>query len=121
MNINSTEDRYLDIIAGPSKDRLFDACKYSYDDETRVPVEFSIALAYTKPKKDPGALCLMKKVTDLTISGIEHEDGTGDSLNLHGYCEANLTPYDDVEGIKHYSFRAYYNAKRRTGFITFIP
>ena len=99
MNTNrkkiTLRDHY--IVNGPSRDTLFDACKYAYDNRTRILVTFGF-----------GAQMEMRGIL---ISGIEHEDGSGESLNIRGYCE--------VEG-DYYCFRAYYNARTRRGIMSFF-
>ena len=57
MDTKSTEKRLYDIVAGPSKAMLFDACKYAYAKTAKLPVDFTIAIRYTLPTKhNPKAL-----------------------------------------------------------------
>ncbi len=119
-SINVKEKTY-EIVNGPNKDTIFDACKYAYSLKTRIPLEFEVALGYTAPPSDSGAAYIPAKIKDLRISGIQHEDGSGESLNLLGYCQADLTPHRQTAVWSWYRFKAYYNTKRRTGHIVFLP
>ena len=115
MDTNKVVGAYK-IEDGPNRCTLFDSCKYSYDAYDKVQPRFLIALGYTdlphRPTAGVNAMCLK----DVHICSIEHEDGSGYSFNLKGYCladtrivlrkEANYTPY---------KFEAYYNARTRKG------
>ena len=124
MNAKKTEvrERVYDIVAGPGKDLLFDACKYAYSKNARIPVEFTVAIAYTMPPSDSGCAYILMALTGIRICGVEYEDGSGESFNLHGFCRADL---DSLSGskddavFKPYRFEAYYNTKRREGTISF--
>lgn len=117
MNTNTTE-RLYEIMNGPSRDTLFDACKYAYAKNGKVTIDFVVAVGYTMPEGHPGRAYIPMKLTDIVIAGIEHEDGSGESFNLHGYCRAALNiskPYTYT----YCRFRGYYNAKTRIGTISF--
>ncbi len=118
MNTNKTVT--YDIVAGPNKDALFDSCKYACSETSKVVVDFTVALGYTMPKNDPGCAYIKMPITDIKINGIEHEDGSGESFILHGYCRADLNCFtsNKVE-YKPYRFEAYYSSKRREGWISF--
>ena len=122
MNTKKTEtkEKYYDIVSGPNKDALFDACKYAYSKTAKLTVEFAVAIGYTMPKNDPGCAYIAMAITDIMIYGIEHEDGPGESFNLHGYCKADLNSLGGNNvTYKSYRFKAYYNSKNRKGCITF--
>ena len=110
MNTNKKEV-YYDIVNGPNKDVLFDACKYACVKNTFIPVSFDVALGYTMPKSDPGCTYIKMDLTQFKIMGIENEDGSGESFNLHGYVRSNGAQL---------RFKAYYNTKRRKGKIRFF-
>ena len=118
MNTNT-----FDIVKGPNKDILFDACKYAYNKLADITVKFTVAAGYTTKPDDPRCAYIPMTVTDVMICGIEHEDGSGESFNLHGYCNANLDSSGSTGGgnmiYKPYRFVAYYNTKKRKGSITF--
>jgi hypothetical protein len=118
MNTNKFEitKRSFGIKNGPSRDLLIDSLKYAYDKGKVLPVDFSIAVGYTTPLDDPGCAFVAMKIESLTITSLEHEDGSGYSFNLAGYCRATLSPWGEV---KPYKFKAYYNAKVREGRIEF--
>ena len=121
MNTKKNEtERTFDIVAGPNRDMLFDACKYAYDKMVRIPIDFVVAIGYTMPKHHPGCAYVPMYISDIKVVGIEHEDGSGESFNLHGYCKAD--PDSTVGNAKtctSYNFKAYYNTKSRSGCITF--
>ncbi|MBR2994827.1 hypothetical protein IKF32_02855 [Candidatus Saccharibacteria bacterium] len=105
----STERNYYDIIAGPGKDLLFDACKYAYTKDAKIPVDFAVV------KADQNLIF----VTDFVVNSIQYEDGSGCKFNLGGYCKANLGS-EPLEGEpKGFNFKAFYDTKKRTGFIIF--
>ena len=116
----STGRRY-DIVGGPSKDTIFDACKYAYSKTAKVEVNFSVAISYTAPKGDPECAYIPMSITDVRIVSIEHESGSGEHFNLGGYCKADLNNYGGVYATyKTYRFEAFYNSKTRTGTIGFF-
>ena len=94
--------RSYEITSGPSKDRIFDSCKYLVHGYTSVNVAFEVM----------GTVRLV--VCGVQILGIEHDenDSGGDSFNLKGV--ARLGREDEA-----LRFTAYYNAKSRKGSITF--
>lgn len=109
--MNTQDERSYEIVNGPNKDTLFDACKYAYG-KTKVIVNFSIVAGYT-PSSHTRIPMLLR---DITICGIEHEDGSGESFNLHGHCKVDGALSTRVRICR---FKAYYNARSRKGFITF--
>ena len=121
MNTKKNEnERSFDIVAGPNRDMLFDACKYAYSKSVRIPVDFTVAIGYTMPKHHPGCAYVPMFVSDIKIIGIEHEDGSGESFNLRGYCKADAdSTVGSAATCKLYNFKAYYNTKSRSGHIKF--
>lgn len=91
--------RGFNIIAGPGRDLLFDACKYAYDKKANIEVRFTVE-----------SNCGMA-LSDVKISSISHEDGSGESFNLEGFCW--------IMAGRCSHFKAYYNTKNRTGYIQF--
>lgn len=120
MNTKRTE-RIFDIVNGPSISLLFDACKYAYDRVITIPVNFTVVLAYIAPKDNPSRAYIAMPISDIVIAGIEHEDGSGSSFNLYGYCKANLDTIDMKMARTPYKFEAYYNVRSRKGTIIFLP
>ena len=119
MNAKNQEKCY-DIVAGPNKDALFDACKYAYSKTAKLTVDFTVVIGYTMPKENPGCAYIAMAITDIRITGIEHEDGSGESFNLHGYCRADLNSFGGNNiAYEPYEFKAYYNSKNRHGRISF--
>ena len=119
--MNTTQkEKYFDIVNGPNRDAIFDACKYAYDENSYVNVRFEIAMGYTMPKSDPSCGYIPMETDCVKITSVEQEDGSGESFNLKGNCIAKIkrlsggiTVYDS------YDFVAYYNTKRRNGTIRF--
>lgn len=118
MNTSIAERAY-EIMNGPSRDTLFDSCKYAYAGNAKVAVDFVVAIGYTMPKGHPGRAYIPMKLTDIVITSIEHEDGSGESFNLRGYCRADLIIRAGSTTYSNYHFRGYYNTKNRTGTISF--
>ena len=108
----------FNISGGPSRDRIFDACKYVYD-KIRIDLDFKVILGYSTPKDDPCCAALEVPVKDFRIHKIMHEDGSGESFMLSGRCKADLDPcMPIIKKYKEYGFSAWYNSKRRTGWIS---
>ena len=116
VRMNTNKERSFEIVSGPNKDTLFDACKYAYSKNSKIAVEFGVALGYTMPRDHPGCAYFPMNMRGVVISSIEHEDGSGESFNLQGYCRASL---DINQNLKAYRFEAYYNTKKRSGTICF--
>lgn len=110
MNTNQKE-KYYDIVNGPNKDTLFDACKYACVKGANIPISFDVAASYTMPKGHPGCAYVKMPTSDFKIIGIDNEDSSGESFNIRGYAKK--------EGI-HFRFKGYYNTKRREGTISFF-
>ena len=114
MNTKGIKERSYEIVNGPNKDTLFDACKYAYSKTVKFAIGFGVAAGYTMPRNHPGCAYVPMDMSNVTICGIEHEDGSGESLIIHGFCKAALHGSSES-----YRFKAYYNAKNRTGTIVF--
>lgn len=112
------------IIDGPSKSVLFDACLYSYSKDTKIAVNFTIPQAYSNHGSNNATkLYLPLPVINIKITGIEHEDGSGESFLLKGYCDVDkdhLLRGDNTYRYRYSRFSAYYNAKSRKGTFTLI-
>ena len=111
MNTNQKKENYYDIVNGPNKDALFDACKYACVKDVSIPISFDVTAGYTMPKDHPGCAYIIMPTSDFRIISIENEDGSGESFNLHGYVKRS--------GIQC-RFKAYYNTKHRKGSISFF-
>ena len=116
MNTN----RNYEIVNGPNKDAIFDACKYAYSENAKLDISFEIAIGYTAPKDDPGCAYVPMAIKDIKITSIKHEDGSGESFNLEGYCKADLSNFGgSVVTYTDYKLKAYYNTKHREGSVKF--
>ena len=109
------DTKYYDIVNGPGRDALFDACKYAYSKESDVKVDFTVAAGYTASVGSPYAAYKPMSVGDVVICGITHEDGSGRKFILDGYCSANV----ESSIYKTHRFVAYYDTKKRSGKINF--
>lgn len=106
-----------DITGGPSRDRLFDSCKYAQDSSSMVGLDFQVVEFYIGlPSR--GAITEYKQLDmrEVRITGIEHEDGSGFKFNIKGRCLARFRT--DVMLIP-YRFTAFYNTNSREGTISF--
>jgi len=91
------KQRYT-ITDGPTVDRIWDAAKYSADKmNATVPVRFTTDIRFTNAT---GPWLVLTP----HITGVEHEDGSGDSLIISGYLNASR-------------FTGYYKGRNRSGFI----
>lgn len=120
MDTKNKKRRQFEIIDGPNKDALFDACKYAYNSDSTIAIDFTVAIGYTMPKSHPDCACVPMSITDVRIVGIEHEDGSGESFNLEGYCKADPDSSGRINPTASYKFTAYYDARKRRGGITLI-
>ena len=108
------DTKFYDIVKGPSKDALFDACKYAYG-KNSIYVDFTVAAGYTASMSSHQAAYKPMAVDNIVICSIGHEDGSGESFILQGYCNANV----DSLIYKSHRFVAHYNTKKRRGKISF--
>lgn len=120
MNTNQkVESVTHGIVNGPSADRLFNHCRYAYDAKVKIPIHFGIIVGYSLPENNPGCAALGAHSCDLLLTSIEHEDGSGNSFNIGGYCKGfRVGPCDEPEYVG-YMVKIYYNSKTRKGQITF--
>ena len=124
MNLTSKSvTNHYEIFSGPSKSALFDACMYAYSKDAKIAVNFGISQGYSNHGDDAIKLHLMMQITDTVITGIQHEDGSGESFNLEGYCKVDIDYHIRNDGVCRYQYRrftAYYNSKSRKGTFTLI-
>ena len=114
--------RYFSIVDGPSKDRIFDACRYAHDKGTKISLSFKVALSYTSPGSEPfqalGKMIPMQ-IEDVCIEGIRHENKISDVLIISGSCNADLEKYGRNAHPTEHVFEAYYKTSNREGTIVF--
>ncbi len=110
-----TNSKSFDIINGPGRDVLFDAFKYAYDKNSVISTSFTVALSGIKTRSGE---CFQIKTKDYKITSIEHEDGSGQSFNIRGYCSADIRLGAKEQIYEWYKFTAYYNARTRMGYIS---
>ena len=117
----NTPSKSYSIVGGPSKDLLFDACKYAHSENVGVQLDFHVALGFTAPPSDPRCAYIKMALKDVVVTGISHEDGSGESFIIEGHCDADLHSFGIAEYVyEHYRFKAYYNTHRRKGTFTII-
>lgn len=123
MNTSKSVTNCFSIINGPSKSVLFDSCQYAYSKDVKVHINFAIPQGYSNHSNDATKLYLPMQITDLVITGIQHEDGSGESFNLEGYCKVDIDYHIRNDGVCRYQYRrftAYYNSKSRKGTFTLV-
>ena len=114
--MDTSKSKVFDILDGPDTLLLVNAFRYAFV-PSLYPVEFKIAVGYTTRDDVAGFAYFPMDADSFQILGIEHEDGSGHSFNLHGTCKASLilTGRDK----KSRRFKAYYNTVSRKGTISF--
>ena len=120
MNTNARIDSRVvsrSIVGGPNRGTLFDACQYAYSRSGKIEVYFGIVAFLPMPNQPNRAVSV--PVKDMRIVRIEHEDGSGESFNLSGYCQADLSTSANTEAFESYRFEAYYSTRTRKGIIDF--
>lgn len=90
------------IINGPSRDRLFDVCKYTYDQDAFITAMFELK-GETK-----------REVEITSINTLQHESGNGESFNIEGIVNV---PWLNKTCER---FSAYYDSKSRNGHLKII-
>lgn len=111
----------FDIVDGPNRELLVDAFKYAYDENIRMPLRFSIVLS--QHRNENSNVYISAKTKAWRITSLQHEDGSGQSFNIEGFCKAYLLPaYPTFGEIAYlsYRFKAYYSTKTRRGQIEMI-
>ena len=97
MSTTNTEKKFV-IISGPNVDRIWDAAKYACDHRgARISTEFT---GYYE-SQGSGAI----QQVFISINGVQHEDGSGDSLIIKGYFNGQY-------------FTGYYKGRDRRGWVT---
>ena len=104
--MTTNQQQYITITAGPSRDELIDAFKYSFSGVDQIAkVEFTgILVTEVNGVRESGR---RGKFTAY-IRGMEHESG-GDTRSFNLRVQTELTP------ITGRLVRMYYNAKDREG------
>lgn len=103
---------HFNIINGPSSSRLIDALEYAYNKENPHQVIFSMKEHdESQPEKD--GILEQRKVT---VTAIEHEDGSGNSFLFKGHMGILPLPYTGRFSTL-YKISGWYNAKTHKGYI----
>lgn len=128
MSTNSFDGRNSDkriervehflIMGGPCKDRIFDACKYAFEN-IAIDLDFRIVPSSQVFKEDnPEYPVLVVPVKNIRITSIQYENNSSDNeLLLSGYCNAALDPLMQQKKCK---FSAYYDCGNGTGWINIM-
>ena len=93
----------VNISGGPNKDALFDSCKYACHGQSKIPLSFGAYVDGTS---------VVKTLNNVTITAIEHENGSGESFILRGFVKVFVHAFG---GEGTYPFEGYYNARTRKG------
>ncbi len=112
----NAEGKLYDIIDGPSKSTIFDSCRFVCEKYVDFRVQFGMISREEGSDSESGYVTIPNK--DVKIMGIQHEDGSGESFNLEGYCFADLE-HNATPNYKMYRFGAYFNTQKRIGTIWF--
>ena len=107
----------FDILNGPSRGQIFDACQYGCDKNSHINLDFSVMEGYSDSPSNPGALTFLFKIEDLAVTGIKHEDESGHNFIIEGFCKIDLS--HRKWGMTRNHFKAFYNTKTRTGKMEF--
>lgn len=131
----------FNIIGGPSRDRIFDACKYAYDND-RISIDFKIVVFETESGCDLFNPVLLH-MADVVIDSIEHKNRSKSDFILGGKCKADLgfdlngknpdayyirtslnnygrIPHPEIRDYwREYEFEIKYDTNSRRGKITF--
>ena len=140
MSTSKQKEWTFNIVDGPGRERVFDACEHAYDKGYKIEVEFKIVFDSTDGCDMTNAFTLY--MSDFKLNRIGHNDNSGYSFILGGWCKADLgfddnnprfyrmrTYYHENSRLPHpeiddylqpYSFEAHYNAKTRRGRISFL-
>ena len=117
----SLSERKFEILYGPNRDLLFDACKYAFCGRVVIPIDFSVATGYTAPPNKSGSAYIPAKFKTICLESITHESDTGYVFCLKGTCEADIHPGDwNHLQYKGYAFEAHYDTQSRKGTIQFF-
>ena len=106
MNTKATEEKSVcnfGVLAGPSRDFLFDACKYACSG-FGPKIDFSAENII-----DDDIRARVRIIVDCLLM-IEHEDGSGEKFLLRGYCRIGTNPAEESK-----RFEGFYDSRRRRG------
>lgn len=92
---------YFEIVNGPSKEELFNACMHYADDNADTANIFDILVS-------PDTKATHKS---LAVDSITHEDGSGESFVLRGDCSIDNS---------FHRFKGYYRTDTRKGFLNIL-
>ena len=90
------------ITDGPAAHDIWDHAKHSQNEAVSIPLRFTTDHRLAGPIETSAWLCLTPR-----ISGVQHEDGSGQSLIITGMVDGKY-------------FRGIYNARRRNGYFEVV-
>lgn len=102
------------IVDGPDARTLFDACRYVYAKNIQYDLNFEIVEYFETTYEDTSYEKLPLVTSNFHIVGIEHDNGSGESFRLKGYCDVAENGFTE-----NYGFVSYYNTRTRKGVILF--
>jgi len=113
------EEIFYDIVAGANGDALLDICRRTCENDAKLPTNLNVTISYAESNNSPSHAEIKVTISSIKIAKIKHENDSGESFNLQGYCKADLDSSANV-ACELYGFEAYYNSKTRKGRIAFI-
>ncbi|MEO8691284.1 MAG: hypothetical protein ABI397_00700 [Candidatus Saccharimonas sp.] len=99
---------YVEIKDGPNREALFDALKYAYDKNNRHRVAFKGGYF-----SNGGSQVSTRASVEMIITGLKHDDGSGNSFTLEGYA-TNWPQFPHI-------IKFYFNTGNRTGMLRLTP
>lgn len=111
----------FEITDGPSRDALFDACKYAFSENAKVNIEPKVVVESMRPL-GPGCGCMrvMMQIKNVVVAGIWHLEESDEKFIFCGRCLADLKAVSSKNAVyQRYDYVANYNVKTRKGTISF--
>ena len=113
--MRAQKDSIFSIFRGPTREKLFAAMEYQYDEDAQVDIEFLFGTSYPVSfNETQNYASSIIKTRNTRIFSISHMDNSGYKFNVTGIMEARILP---IFSFVLYSFNIIYNTKERTGSI----
>ena len=113
--MRAKKDSIFSIFRGPTRDKLFSAMEYQYDEDARVDIEFlfgsSFPISFDESHDYAKSIV---KTRNIRIYSITHMGNSGYKFTVTGLMEAKIIP---VFSYELYSFTIIYNTNDQTGSI----
>lgn len=96
--MSTASTRNLGITDGPAAHIIWAAAQFAYNKEIEIKVDFTLNVGL--PQREG----VMWQHISPQITGVQHEDGSGQSLLIRGFLDGEY-------------FEGWYDARKRSGFI----